>query len=77
MTKNQIQQFNKMRNALIRINKGYMTPDQIRRCTDKEYGLSYEDSLEMAYENLQSEAKEAVKGVRELTDKTAPANRDK
>jgi hypothetical protein len=52
--------------TLKRIAKSYMTPDQIRRdadrgnlCTD-----SYEEFLEMAYENIQGEARIAIKGKR-------------
>jgi len=68
MTKKQIEQFNRMRNSLIKIHKGYQTPDQLRRNSEKEYGLGYEETLEMVYENIQSEAKQAVKNVREIRD---------
>jgi hypothetical protein len=54
----------RMYTTLKRIATGYQTPDQLRRNSEKEYGLSYHESLEMAYENLQAEAKAAVKGVR-------------
>lgn len=64
MTPKQKDQFNRMRSALRRIANGYMTPAQIQR--DKEAGLDYEEYLEMAYENIQQEAKAACKGVREL-----------
>lgn len=53
-----------MYNALKRIAKGYQTPDQLRKNSEKQYGLGYEESLEMAYENLQAEAAQAIKGVR-------------
>lgn len=69
MTKTQEQQFNRMRNALLRISKDYMTPDQIRRDSEKRWGLDYEESLEMSYENIQNEARMAVKGVRSLEAK--------
>jgi len=65
MTKKQLQDFNKMRNALIEITK-YQTPGKLRRDSEKDWGVEYEEALEMAYENIQSTAKYAVKGVRAL-----------
>lgn len=64
MNNNQAIQFNRMREALLRISKHYMTPDQIRRDSKGSWGLGYEESLEMSYENIQNEARMAVKGVR-------------
>lgn len=58
------EQIVKMYAALERIAKGYQTPNQLRKNSDKEWGLGYEESLEMAYENLQVEAKAGIKGVR-------------
>lgn len=66
MTPKQKEQFNRMRDTLKRIAKGYQTPDQLRRNAEKDYGVSYEEALELAYENLQEEAKRASKGVREI-----------
>jgi soluble cytochrome b562 len=65
MTKKQMQDFNKMRNALIEITK-YQTPDKLHRDSKKDWGVEFEEALEMAYENIQSTAKYAVKGVRAL-----------
>lgn len=45
--------------ALRLIAKDYMTPDQIRRDTDNE-GLGYTEYLEMAYENMQNAARNAI-----------------
>jgi aspartokinase len=55
---------NRMLDALKTIATGYQTPDQLKRNCEKMYGLSYEETLEMAYENIQQLAKEASKGVR-------------
>lgn len=66
MTDLQRIQFNNMRNALIVISRKYMTTNQIRKQSEKDYGLDYEEALEMAYENVQSIAKEAVKGVKSV-----------
>jgi hypothetical protein len=49
--------------ALTRITK-YQTPKQLRRSAEREYGLSYEEALEMAYENVLEEARGALKGYR-------------
>lgn len=49
--------------ALRRIT-AYMTPSQLRRECGRSYGLEYEESLEMAYENVLGEANAALKGYR-------------
>lgn len=66
MTPKQKEQFNRMRDTLKRIAKGYQTPEQLRRNAKKGYGIEYEEALELAYENLQDEARRAIKGVREI-----------
>lgn len=54
--------------VLVRISKAYMTPDQLRRAVerprDSHYGLSAEEAIEMAYDNVQAEARAAVAGKR-------------
>lgn len=50
--------------TLKRIARDYQTPDQIRRSAERDYGLSPEEALEYAYENIQHEAKSAIKGLR-------------
>jgi uncharacterized protein (UPF0147 family) len=67
MTKKQIQQFNAMLKALKKISKDYQTPSQLRKNADKQYGLGYEEAIEMSYENIQSEAAFASKGVKYIT----------
>lgn len=49
--------------ALKRI-ASFQTPEQLRRTSEKQYGLNYEEALEMAYENMLHAAKDAVKGRR-------------
>lgn len=49
--------------ALRRISK-YESPERLRRQAEKEYGLSYEEALEMAYDNVMIEAKNALIGIR-------------
>lgn len=49
--------------VLRRIAKEYMTPRQILRDADSEpYGPDYTEYLEMSYENIQADAKWAIKG---------------
>jgi hypothetical protein len=65
VTKKQQDDFRKMYEALDRIAHGYMTPSRIRRdAGGKNSALEYAEYLEMAYDNIQGEAKAALKGVR-------------
>lgn len=52
-----------MRDALIEITK-YQTPDKLRKDSEKDWGVDFEEAIEMAYENIQGTAKYAVKGIR-------------
>ena len=67
MTPKQKEQFNRMRTTLKRIANEYQTPDQLRRTAERGYGLHADEVIGYAYENIQSEAKFAVKGVREVS----------
>lgn len=51
-----------LRMALKRI-AAYMTPDQLRKRSEKLYGLQADEAIEMAYENVLAEAKRALKAV--------------
>jgi hypothetical protein len=53
----------------------YETPDQLRRNSHKSWGLGYEEALEYAYENIQSTAKQVLKGMRRPNDAAAPADK--
>jgi hypothetical protein len=65
MTKKQFEDFIQMHATLRRIAHGYMTPAQIRRDAGRDCSaLDYAEYLEMSYENIQQEAKNALKGVR-------------
>lgn len=66
MTSKQKQQYNFMLLTLRKIAKHYMTPDQLRRNSEKEYGLDYEEALGYAYENIQQDAKNAIYRVSEI-----------
>lgn len=58
--------------ALRRI-MSYMTTDQLRRQAEKQYGLHYEEALEMAYENVRDEARTALSGYRRPRKRSASA----
>lgn len=46
-------------NALVRI-ANYQTSEKLRQNSENDYGLDYKDALEMAYENMQEDAKAAL-----------------
>lgn len=69
MTPNQLSQFNRMRDALLQIAGGYQTPEEIRKSCEVDYGLDFEEAIEMAYSNIQATAAGAVRGVREAKAK--------
>lgn len=60
----QLKEIERLRSALERIVE-YDTPDQLREYSKTEYGLDYEEALEMAYENIQEEAKSALSKTKE------------
>jgi hypothetical protein len=66
MKPEQKQQFNQMLAGLRQIAKGYQTLKQLEKSSKSEYGLSYVETLEMAYENMQNDAKFYSKGVKPL-----------
>jgi hypothetical protein len=79
ITQKQAEQFNRMRETLRRIGavKGelttFLSTDQLRNEAAKgSYGIDYEEELEMAYENMQADAKQTVTGVRAIPIKTVP-----
>lgn len=42
----------------------YMSPDKLRQIAEKKYGLSPEEAIEMAYENVLETASATIKGKR-------------
>lgn len=51
-------------NALRRIARLYQTSTQLRRNAERQYGLPFEEALEMAYDNIQAEAAKVIHGKR-------------
>lgn len=49
--------------ALVRISN-YLPPEKLRKQSEKRYGLDADEAIEMAYENVINEAKQALKGYR-------------
>lgn len=71
ITQKQAEQFNIMLETLRRIagtskNTRYMTPDQLRRDAERNTGLDFEEEIEMAYENMQSDAKQTSSGIKPI-----------
>lgn len=58
-----IEREQRLYDALKRITS-YQRPDKLRRCSERQYGLPYEEALEYAYENVLEEAARAIKGMR-------------
>ena len=54
----------------------YMTTGQLRRESEKRYGLPYEEGLEAAYENVVGTAKWALKGYRKPMATPAASRED-
>ena len=50
--------------ALKKIASDYQTSTQLRRNSERQYGLPFEEVIEMAYDNIQGIAKAAIKGKR-------------
>ena len=44
----------------------YQSPERIKKNAEKEYGLSPEEAIEMAYENVIETAKHSIKGISKL-----------
>lgn len=59
--------------VLRRIATGYQTATQLLRSGERQYGIGGAEALEYAYENIQQEAKDAIRSVRLPTKKPAPA----
>lgn len=50
--------------AALRRIAAYDSPDRLRRSSEKQWGLAFEEAMEMAYDNIQQEARNALRGVR-------------
>lgn len=54
-----------MRKALIDISQSDSV-ERLRKNSRSDWGLNYEEALEMAYENIQQHAKDYAKGVKHI-----------
>lgn len=64
MTPKQKEDFNLMLSTLREIANNYMKIEELKEQSETTFGLDYESALEMAYENMQSEAIFAIKGIK-------------
>jgi hypothetical protein len=62
MTKKEAERYEQMYLSLRRIAKGYVSTTQVDRNAER-LGLSPHEFLEYAYENIQQEAKNGLRGV--------------
>jgi hypothetical protein len=62
MTKKEAERYEQMYLALHRIARGYVSTEQVDRNAAR-MGLSPHEYLEFAYENIQQEAKNGLRGV--------------
>lgn len=54
----------KLYDALKRIARQYESATRLRKGAERHYGISGDEAIEMAYENIQQEARSALRGVR-------------
>lgn len=66
MTDKEKKQFNYMFSILYKIAKHYDTVNWIKKQSKDNWWLTYEEALEMSYENVKSEAKYAIKWVKPI-----------
>lgn len=58
-----IEREQKLYDALKRISS-YTPPEKLRRTSERDYGLEGDEAIEMAYENVIQEAKNALRGMK-------------
>ena len=54
----------KLHGALQKIAVQYDSAARLRKVAETHWGVSADEAIEMSYENIQAEAKAAIKGVR-------------
>lgn len=62
-------QFNRMYEALANIAHNYYPVVSLRMISEEKYGLDPEEAIEMAYENMRTDASRALKGVKPFNKK--------
>lgn len=70
ISKKKAEQFNAMLKSLRKIYKEYMSPEQMRKHEDADFH-GFDEFISMSYDNIQSEARFASKGVQPI-DLTEP-----
>lgn len=59
-------QFNLMLNVLTHIAKNFQTYYELQENAERDYGIDYVEALEMAYDNIQFQAKFAIQGIKHI-----------
>ena len=65
MTPEEKTNYNRMHAMLVKIESDYQTPEEIRESYE-DMGLDFDEALEMAYENIQSEALNTVNNIKRI-----------
>lgn len=66
MTTEEKLQFNRMHATLHRIANDYSTSEELREESEEDFGLEFEEAIEMAYDNIQTDALFAIQGVNHI-----------
>lgn len=64
ITKKKQEQFNRMYEALKEISENYYPVNVLQSISESKYGVEPDEAVEMAYENMQDEAKRAIRGIK-------------
>ena len=60
--------------TLHKIAEEYESPEELAHSAEQKYGLCYREVLEMAYENIQQEARDVIRGIRFINPICGEAN---
>jgi len=66
MTTTEKLHFNRMFDALKKIEKGYLSASKMKKMSEKLWGLGFHEALEMSYQNLQSEASAGTAHIKKV-----------
>lgn len=61
-----------MAHAALKRIAAYLPPEKLARAAERTYGLAPEEAMEMAYENVLGEAKQALKAIGRLPRPAPP-----
>lgn len=64
INKMKMEQFNRMYDVLHTIAHNYYPAMSLRMVAEEKYGLDPDEAIEQAYENMRSDARKAIQGVK-------------